>query len=140
MNRDVTKLLFFTFSKGVDKMLDWINVKELTQLGLDKSKLLGVMRLDWSGSRINEVCNQWFPEEQFWVLINDSKVTVDSLQKQINDLIFNHLDTFDKVVNRCEGEGYNHEETFKIQSDDFKFFVRLKPVSGEYSYIFSYIN
>ncbi len=43
-------------------------------------------------------------------------------------------------LNRLEGEGYSYEETFRIQTDDFKFFVRLKPVSGEYSYIFSYVN
>ena len=32
-------------------MLKWINVKELVRLDLDESKSLGIMRLDWSGSR-----------------------------------------------------------------------------------------
>lgn len=121
-------------------MLEWINVKELNQLGLDKSKLLGVMRLDWSGSRINEVCNQWFPEEQLEIIIANNELSVRSLQNQINEIIFKQLDTFDKVIHRCKGEGYSYEETFRIQTDDFNFFVRLKPVSGEYSYIFSYVN
>lgn len=60
-------------------MLDWINVKNLNELGVDKSKLLGVMRLDWSGSRINEVCNQWFPEEPLEDILANNKLTIHSL-------------------------------------------------------------
>ena len=44
-------------------MLNWINVKELKELGLEETKALGRMRLDWSGSRRDEVCNQWFPSQ-----------------------------------------------------------------------------
>lgn len=121
-------------------MLDWINIKELEELTLDKSKLLGVMRLDWSGSRMNEVCNQWFPKEQLEMVLTDSGLSVCSLQNHINEIIFKYLDNYDKVIDRCKGEGYSHEETFKIQTNDFSFFVRLKPVMGEYSYIFAYVN
>ena len=46
-------------------MLNWINVKELKELELEEKKALGRMRLDWSGSRKDEVCNQWFPSQHF---------------------------------------------------------------------------
>ena len=42
-------------------MLKWMNVKELIPVELDESKSIGMMRLDWSGSRGDEVCNQWYP-------------------------------------------------------------------------------
>lgn len=46
-------------------MMKWMNVKELPSLGLDEFKSIGMMRLDWLGSRKDEVSNQWFPDPLF---------------------------------------------------------------------------
>ena len=70
-------------------MLKWINVKEFVPVELDESKSIGMMRLDWSGSRRDEVCNKWLP-------------------------------------------------LFKVETTDFNFYLRLKPVKDEYSYLFIY--
>ena len=119
-------------------MLKWINVKELKQLGLDESKSLGMMRLDWSGSRIDEVCNQWYPSPQFDEVITKYDISIQSLQEWLNELIFNQLNVFNRVIDQCGGESYSYEQTFKVETSDFNFFIRLKPVRGECSHIFAY--
>ena len=119
-------------------MLNWINVKELKELGLEEKKALGRMRLDWSGSRTDEVCNQWIPSQQFEEVIAQSDISIPLLQETLNELIFNQLDVFGKVIEKCEGEGYGYEQLFKVETSAFDFFVRLKPVRDEYSYVFVY--
>ncbi|MDB8460422.1 hypothetical protein PNU73_14135, partial [Turicibacter sanguinis] len=78
-------------------MLKWINVKELVRLDLDESKSLGIMRLDWSGSRIDEVCNQWYLSQQFDEVITKYDISIQSLQEGLNELIFNQLNVFNQV-------------------------------------------
>ena len=51
---------------------------------------------------------------------------------------FNQLDVFDKVIEKCGAEGYKYEETFKVESKCFNFFIRLKPVQDDYSHLFVY--
>ena len=119
-------------------MLKWINVKELIRLELDESKSLGIMRLDWSGSRIDEVCNQWYPSQQFDGVVAKYDISIQSLQDTLNELIFHQLNVFSQVIEQCGGEGYSYEQTFKVETSDFNFFIRLKPVRGEYSHIFVY--
>lgn len=116
----------------------WINVKELVRLELDENKSLGIMRLDYCGSRTNEVCNQWFPSQQMNQVLMEHQILIQQLQKELNELIFNQLDVFDKVIEKCSGEGYKHEETFKVESECFNFFIRLKPVQDDYSHLFVY--
>lgn len=118
--------------------MKWINVKELVRLGLDEFKSIGMMRLDWVGSRKDEVCNQWFPSSQMNQLLVEHPISIQQLQQELNDLIFNQLDVFDKVIEKCGGEGYKHEETFKVESESFNFFIRLKPVQDDYSHLFVY--
>ena len=119
-------------------MLNWINVKELKELGLEEKKALGRMRLDWSGSRTDEVCNQWIPSQQFEEVIAQSDISIPLLQETLNELIFNQLDVFGKVIERCGGTGYGYEQLFKVETDALNLFVRLKPVRDEYSYVFVY--
>ena len=116
----------------------WINVKELVRLGLDENKSLGIMRLDYCSSRPNEVCNHWFPAAQMNQVLMEHPISIQQLQQELNELIFNQLDVFDKVIEKCGGEGYRHEETFKVESDSFNFFIRLKPVQDDYSHLFVY--
>lgn len=116
----------------------WINVKELVRLGLDENKSLGIMRLDYCSSRPNEVCNQWFPSSQMNQVLMEDLNSIQQLQQELNELIFNQLDVFDKVIEKCSGEGYKHEETFKVESECFNFFIRLKPVQDDYSHLFVY--
>lgn len=73
-------------------MLKWINVKELVRLDLDESKSLGIMRLDWSGSRIDGVCNQWYPSQQF-----DEVITKYDISIVYSILIINR-DAFEKLT------------------------------------------
>ena len=58
--------------------------------------------------------------------------------KPIIGLSDGKLDVFDKVIEKCGGEGYKHEETFKVESESFDFFIRLKPVQDDYSHLFVY--
>ncbi len=115
-----------------------MNAKELNELGLEEKKALGRMRLDWLGSRKDEVCNQWFPSQQFEEIMVSSDISIPLLQETLNELIFNQLDVFGKVIEKCEGEGYGYEQLFKVETSAFDFFVRLKPVRDEYSYVFVY--
>ena len=119
-------------------MLKWINVKELVRLDLNESKSLGIMRLDWSGSRGDEVCNKWLPSQQFDDVVDKYSISIPALQVLINELIFEQLDVFSQVINRCGGEGYRYEQLFKVETTDFNFYLRLKPVKDEYSYLFIY--
>lgn len=119
-------------------MLHWMNVKELKDLGLEEKKVLGRMRLDWSGSRRDEVCNQWFPSQQFEEIMTSSNGSIPLLQETLNELIFNKLNVFGKVIEKCQGEGYGYEQLFKVETSAFNLFVRLKPVRDEYSYVFVY--
>ena len=116
----------------------WTNVKELVLLGLEENKSLGIMRLDYCSSRPNEVCNQWFPAAQMNQVLMEHPISIQQLQQELNELIFNQLDVFDKVTEKCGGEGYKREETFKVESESFKFFIRLKPVQDDYSHLFVY--
>lgn len=119
-------------------MLKWINVKELVPVELDESKSIGMMRLDQSGSRRDEVCNQWLPSQQFDDVVDKYNISIPALQVLINELIFEQLDVFSKVIDRCRGEGYRYEQLFKVETTDFNFYLRLKPVKDEYSYLFIY--
>lgn len=117
----------------------WINVKQLKQLRLDKNKSLGIMRIDWCGS-YGQLCNQWFPSQNDSSMIQTHPICLETLNQQLNDLMFHQLNTFEKVINRCQGEGYQYEETFKVEGEEFDFFIRLKPVRDEYSHIFVYLK
>ena len=119
-------------------MLNWINVKEVKELELEEKKALGRMRLDWSGSRKDEVCNQWFPSQHFEEVMAEPGITLPLLQETLNELIFNQLDVFGKVVEKCGGTGYGYEQLFKVETSALNLFVRLKPVRDEYSYVFVY--
>ncbi|EGC92670.1 hypothetical protein HMPREF9402_2874 [Turicibacter sp. HGF1] len=120
-------------------MMQWINVKQLKRLGLDENKGLGIMRIDWCGS-YSEICNQWFPSQNYLSIIQNHHICIETLKQQLNDLMFNELNIFEKVMERCQGEGYQYEETFKVEGDEFDFFIRLKPVRDECSHIFVYIK
>ena len=119
-------------------MLNWINVKELKELKLEEKKALGRMRLDWLGSGRDEVCNQWFPSQRFEEVMGESNLSISLLQETLNELIFHQLDVFGKVIEKCGGTGYGYEQLFKVETSAFNFFVRLKPVQDEYSYVFVY--
>ena len=116
----------------------WINVKELVRLGLDENKSLGIMRLDYCSSRPNEVCNQWFPSSQMNQVLMEHPISIQQLQQELNELIFNQLDVFDKVIEKCSGEGYKHEETFKVESECCNVLIRVKRVQDDYSDLFGY--
>lgn len=118
--------------------MKWMNVKELNVLGLEEHKAIGMMRLDWLGSRKDEVCNQWFPDPMY-----DStrgSISYQQLQQELNELIFDELGTFEQVIQRCEGEGYDHEVVFKVEGKELNYFIRLVPVQTSYSYIFVYFK
>lgn len=119
-------------------MLKWVNTKDLVGLELDESKSIGIMRLDWSGSCEETVCNKWIAAQQFDEVVEKYNVSIPTLQALLNELIFDQLDIFSKVIDRCGGEGYGYEQTFKVETTDFNVYLRLKPVKDDYSYIFIY--
>ena len=119
-------------------MMKWMNVKELPSLGLDEFKSIGMMRLDWLGSRKDEMCNQWFPDTLFDQA--KGKFSHQQLQQELYHLMLDELGTFEHVLKHCQGEGYRYEEVFKVQGQEVNYFIRLVPVQTSYSYIFVYLK
>ena len=52
--------------------------------------------------------------------------------------MFFQSDVFDKVVKKCGDEIYQPKESFKVESEYFNFFIRLKPIYDGYNHLFIY--
>ena len=86
----------------------------------DSKELLGVMRFDFYDGRLS---NQWNPRELI-IEMNDRKL-ID-------------LKKFNKVVELCNGTGYDKETLVYIELEEGKYVIKLIPVKDSYSYIYTY--
>ena len=102
---------------------------------VDEKKRLGTMRVDWAEGRI---CNQWNPTNLLMELKADSKIDLDKLQLELNYLQYDLLSTFKSVEKYCGDVGYDSETLFSISLELADYAIKLIPVKGAYSYIYTY--
>ena len=87
----------------------------------DSKELLGVMRFDFYDGRLS---NQWNHREL--------------IQQELNYIQFTLIEEFNKVVELCNGTGYDKETLLYIELEEGKYVIKLIPVKDSYSYIYTY--
>lgn len=103
----------------------------------DNKELLGVMRFDfYDGS----LANQWNPRDLIIKMNNKKQIDLKKLQQELNYIQFDLINNFEKVVELCGGTGYNNETLFYIDFEVAKYVIKLIPVRGTYSYIYTYLR
>lgn len=101
----------------------------------DSKELLGVMRFDFYDGRLS---NQWNPRELI-IEMNDRKlIDLKKLQQELNYIQFTLIEEFNKVVELCNGTGYDKETLVYIELEEGKYVIKLIPVKDSYSYIYTY--
>lgn len=101
----------------------------------DSKELLGVMRFDFYDGRLS---NQWNPRELI-IEMNDRKlIDLKKLQQELNYIQFTLIEEFNKVVELCNGTGYDKETLVYIELEEGKYVIKLIPVKDSYSYIYVY--
>ena len=101
----------------------------------DSKELLGVMRFDFYDGRLS---NQWNPRDLIIELNNRREIDLRKLQQELNYIQFELIDNFDKVVELCNGTGYDKETLVYIELEEGKYVIKLIPVKDSYSYIYTY--
>lgn len=101
----------------------------------DSKELLGVIRFDFYDERLS---NQWNPRELI-IEMNDGKlIDLKKLQQELNYIQFTLIEEFNKVVELCNGTGYDKETLVYIELEEGKYVIKLIPVKDSYSYIYVY--
>ena len=96
----------------------------------DSKELLGVMRFDFYDGRLS---NQWNPRELI-IKMNDRKlIDLKKLQQELNYIQFTLIEEFNKVVELCNGTGYDKETLVYIELEEGKYVIKLIPVKDSYS-------
>lgn len=75
-------------------------------------ELLGVMRIDFYDGRL---ANQWNPRELIIELNNKKGIDLSTLQKELNYIQFELLEDLNKIVELCNGTGYDKETLVYIE-------------------------
>lgn len=100
-------------------------------------ELLGVMRFDFYDGRL---ANQWNPRELVIELNDRKEIDLKKLQEELNYIQFTLIKDFNKIVELCNGTGYNYENLVYIDLDIAKYVIKLIPVKDNYSYIYTYFK
>ena len=103
----------------------------------DSKELLGVMRLDFYDGRLS---NQWNPRELIIEMNNRKLIDLKKLQEELNYIQFTLIKEFNKIVELCNGTGYEKETLVYIDLEIGKYIIKLIPVKDSYSYIYTYIK
>ena len=101
----------------------------------DSKELLGVMRFDFYDGRL---ANQWNPSELIIELNNRREIDLRKLQQELNYIQLTLIEEFNKVVELCNGNGYDKETLVYIELEEGKYVIKLIPVKDSYSYIYTY--
>lgn len=101
----------------------------------DSKELLGVMRFDFYDGRLS---NQWNHRELIIELNNRKLIDPKKLQQELNYIQFTLIEEFNKVVELCNGTGYDKETLLYIELEEGKYVIKLIPVKDSYSYIYTY--
>lgn len=99
--------------------------------------LLGVMRFDFYDGRL---ANQWNPRELIVELNNKKEINLSKLQEELNYIQFELINEYNKVIELCNGTGYENETLVYIDLDVAKYVIKLIPVKDCYSYIYTYFK
>lgn len=103
----------------------------------DSKDLLGVMRFDFYDGRL---ANQWNPRKVI-IELNDKKmIDLSKLQQELNYIQFQLLNNYEKVIELCEGTGYDNETLLYIDFEFGKYVIKLILVRDNYSYIYTYLK
>ena len=78
----------------------------------DSKELLGVMRFDFYDGRLS---NQWNHRELIVELNNRKLIDLKKLQQELNYIQFTLIEEFNKVVELCNGTGYDRETLVDIE-------------------------
>ena len=114
-------------------------MKELSKVKTfeyNSNELLGVMRFDFYDGGL---ANQWNPRDLIIELNSKNEIDLKKLQKELNYIQFDLIKNFDNLVSICNGKGYDNETLVYIDLDIAKFVIKLVPLRGDYSYIYSYL-
>ncbi|MDU4318687.1 MULTISPECIES: hypothetical protein [Clostridium] len=98
-------------------------------------ELLGVMRFDFYDGRL---ANQWNLRELIIELNDRKEIDLKKLQEELNYIQFTLIKDFNKVVELCNGRGYDKETLVSIELEEGKYVIKLIPVLDSYSYIYTY--
>ena len=101
----------------------------------DSKELLGVMRFDFYDGRLSK---QWNFRELIIEMKNRKLIDLKILQQELNYLQFTLIEEFNKVVELCNGTGYDKETLVYIELEEGKYVIKLIPVKDSYSYIYTY--
>lgn len=101
----------------------------------DSKELLGVMRFDFY-DRV--LANQWNSKNLIIELNDRKEIDLKKLQEELNYIQFTLIKDFKKVVELCNGRGYDKETLVYIELKEGKYVVKLIPVLDSYSYIYTY--
>lgn len=101
----------------------------------DSKELLGVMRFDFYDGKL---ANQWNPRELIRELNNKKEIDLKKLQEELNYIQFTLIKDFNKVVELCNGTGYDKETLVYMELEEGKYVIKLIPVLDTYSYIYTY--
>ncbi|NFG58133.1 hypothetical protein FC778_05175 [Clostridium botulinum] len=101
----------------------------------DSKELLGVMRFDFY-DRV--LANQWNSKNLIIELNDRKEIDLKKLQEELNYIQFTLIKDFSKVVELCNGTGYDKETLVYIDFEEGKYVVKLIPVLDTYSYIYTY--
>ena len=73
------------------------------------------------------------------VEVNNRKlIDLKKLQQELNYIQFTLIEEFNKVVELCNGTGYDKEILVYIELEEGKYVIKLIPVKDSYSYIYTY--
>lgn len=90
----------------------------------DSKELLGVMRFDFYDGRLS---NQWNPRDLIIELNNRREIDLKKLQQELNYIQFTLVEDFNKVVEICNGTGYDKETLVYIELEEGKYVIKLIP-------------
>ena len=113
-------------------------MKELSKektFDYDSKELLGVMRFDFYDGVL---ANQWNPRELVIELNDKKEIYLKKLQEELNYIQYILIKDFNKVVELCNGTGYDKETLVYIELEEGKYVIKLIPVLDSYSYIYTY--
>ena len=98
-------------------------------------ELLGVMRFDFYDGGL---ANQWNPRDLIIELNDKKEIDLKKLQQELKYIQFTLIEEFNKVVELCNGTGYDKETLVYIELEEGKYVIKLIPVKDSYSYIYTY--
>ena len=81
----------------------------------DSKELLGVMRFDFYDGRLSNQCNH---RELIVELNNRKLIDLKKLQQELNYIQFTLIEEFNKVVELCNGTGYDKETLVYIELEE----------------------